>query len=121
MNLFLSSTSVEDELAVRQGYTFLGAAATNNADGSGEVHVFLKAGHTLAEPQKKTVDYVRIRITHSVSGAEFPYGHLSPENRSFIKEFLGEEFNAVRTSMNYYQLKNGYFVHVYNAFEIHKA
>ena len=61
---------------------------------------------------------VKIRITKSLSGVEFPYGRLSKENRQFIEEHAGEIFPAKLHNMNYYVLENGMFVHVYNAFEI---
>lgn len=56
-----------------------------------------------------------IRLTKTVSGLPFPYGNLTPAEREFITAFVGELFTAVRMNMNYYQLKNGMKVHVYNA------
>ena len=119
MNLILSHSAATDLKLAQEGHTFIGSA-----DDNGEVHVFLRAGHELVSvipPKPKQVDYVRIRITGSTAGMAFPYGQLSAENSSFIKDFIGEEFTAVRANMNYYRLKNGYLVHIYNAFEIPKA
>lgn len=61
---------------------------------------------------------MKIRITKSSSGFKFPYGPMTEANRQFLIDFLGEEFTAERINMNYYKLKNGMLVHIYNAHEI---
>lgn len=61
---------------------------------------------------------MRIKITNTLSGIEFPYGRLSTENYQFIKDHVGEIFTAKLHNMNYYVLENGMFVHVYNVFEL---
>lgn len=58
---------------------------------------------------------VRIKIIEcSDFRFKFPYGQIHGANAQFLKDFLGEEFTAVRANMNYYRLKNGYLVHIYN-------
>ena len=125
MNLIISESRNTDIELAEAGHLFLGVADSR----IGEVHVFLKAGESLAklplaaksaEPAEENVDYVKIRITSSTDGMQFPYGCLSQENKQFVKDFIGEEFQAVRFHMNYYKLKNGMLVHIYNAFEIPK-
>lgn len=61
---------------------------------------------------------MKIKITSQISSFPFPYGHLKPEEKEFLRQFDGEEFTAERVNMNYYQLKNGMHVHIYNATEI---
>lgn len=58
-----------------------------------------------------------IRITKSVSGISFPYGILSDDNKRFVEDFVDVVFPAEQVNMNYYKLRNGMLVHVYNAFE----
>jgi hypothetical protein len=61
---------------------------------------------------------ITIRI-HPVRNLEFPYGHLSEENRNWIKEHQGEIFEAIQWSMNYYLMpENGMKIHVYDATEL---
>ena len=121
MNLIISEGMNSDLDLTNDGHLFLGAADTPN----GEVHVFLKAGESLAplpvNSKPTVVEYVKIRIVSLIPGVEFPYGFLPPENTKFIQDFLGEEFQAIRTGINYYQLKNGMLVHVYNAVEIWRS
>lgn len=59
-----------------------------------------------------------IRIEKSSSGMSTPYGTLSKENKELILDNIGQYFEAERVNMNYYQLQNGMFVHIYNAREI---
>lgn len=61
---------------------------------------------------------MKIRIVNTNSGLNFPYGHLTEAECEFIKKFEGEVFTAERINMNYYQLKNGYKVHIYNGCEL---
>lgn len=61
---------------------------------------------------------MKIRIVNTNSGLKFPYGHLTEAEREFVKNFEGEVFTADRIDMNYYGLKNGYKVHIYNGCEL---
>lgn len=61
---------------------------------------------------------MKIRIVNTKSGNKFPYGCLTIEEERFIKDFEGEVFTAERADMNYYVLKNGYKVHIYNGCEL---
>lgn len=61
---------------------------------------------------------MKIKITKSLSGVEFPYGRFTAENRQFIIDHVGEIVEAKVHNMNYYVLENGMFVHAYNAFEM---
>jgi len=61
---------------------------------------------------------MRIKLVKSCSGIKFPYGCASREDKVFVKEHVGEEFEAERANMNYYVLDNGVTVHVYNAMDM---
>lgn len=61
---------------------------------------------------------MKIRIATLVGGMQFPYGTLTPENKEFVQNAVGQEFEAVLSGMNYYTLANGMMVHVYNAVEV---
>ena len=62
--------------------------------------------------------WVNIVLHPSQKGVESPYGRVSDVSKKFIVDFYGEEFRAVRESLNYYRLKNGTIVHIYNASEV---
>lgn len=59
-----------------------------------------------------------IRITKSISGCQFPYGHLSEGNIEFIKAAVGMVLPAEHAGMNYYKLPNKMLVHIYNAVDV---
>ena len=63
-------------------------------------------------------NWVKIVLHPSLKGVESPYGRVSDVSKKFIVDFYGEEFSAVRESLNYYRLKNGTIVHIYNASEV---
>lgn len=53
-------------------------------------------------------------------GKNFSFGQYTKENRLFLQNAGTATFeNAVRSSMNYYRLANGFFVHIYCAKEVH--
>lgn len=76
---------------------------------------------TTVDGIEDSVNNMKIRIVNNNSGNKFPYGHLTETERQFIRDFGGEVFTAERVDMNYYVLKNGYKVHVYNGYEINEA
>jgi hypothetical protein len=66
-------------------------------------------------------DKVRIKLkSNTVTTAGFRYGHYSNDNRSYLLENDGKEFDAIRWNMNYYQLPNGCTVHIYECDELYK-
>lgn len=61
---------------------------------------------------------MKIKITTSSSGLKFPYGFTGKENQEFVRDSVGQVFEAERVNMNYYRLANGVLVHIYNAMEV---
>lgn len=67
------------------------------------------------------MDKVRIKLkSNTVSTAGFRYGTYSNDNRSYLLEHDGKEFDAIRHNMNYYTLPNGFFVHIYECTDLYK-
>lgn len=65
---------------------------------------------------------MKIKISNRRTGNQtFPYGHYTTDELEFVKAFEGEVFEAERINMNYYKLKNGFMVHVYDALELRDA
>lgn len=58
---------------------------------------------------------MRIRLNGNVTGSGefFTYGNYTSINRNFLIENDRKEFSAVRHSINYFRLANGYLVHIY--------
>lgn len=56
---------------------------------------------------------VRLRGKTDHSPDLFGFGRYSKENRDFLRQNDGQEFDVVRHNMNYYRLPNNYLVHIY--------
>jgi len=68
---------------------------------------------------------MKVQIEKGLEAAgKFPYGFMNKENKQFLMDNVGKQFNAVRHSINAYELDaeltdgKAPLVHIYNAREV---
>lgn len=67
------------------------------------------------------MENVLIKIVNNGTGLKFPYGLAPKADKQFVEENVGECFLAELININYYRLRSGVLVHVYNASEREKV